>query len=321
MPGQPNKKGGEGGGGVVPQGLFKQPLPVRLWSQRRLQRPLWPADSRASAGGFSHYPHAQVGGELRGWPFITYAAENKERLLGRSLKRLWLRWTLGSVTVAVGLGWGGGYLRWVSLLDGGSDIMSDVSHTAAGYQSRTIGLKKGGCSLHWAATLVRWSLGQSRPSPGSWVASADCRNVTPGLPSTGLRQTEEESAGRMKSGDLRCWTVTGREGTWPLLHAWRLPMCRNSLHGQFTQEVETWRGRAGRLSGRGTPWNMTQYTAPDMRKNNDCCSNLSFCKSFVVPTTLFHIFDCTTYLQPTNLLPIIQNIFTQIFTHDVSYAR
>lgn len=99
----------------------------------------------------------------------------------------------------------GVHLRWVSLLDGGSDLMSEIHHTAVGQRSRTTGLKKRGGGegrfierRHW----VRWSLGQSRPFLGSWVAGADYRNVTPGLPSTDWRQEEDEKAGGIKERGL-----------------------------------------------------------------------------------------------------------------------
>lgn len=53
-------RGGEGR--EVPEGVFKQPLPIRLWSQRRLQRPLWTADPPASMDRFVINP-TQAGGE------------------------------------------------------------------------------------------------------------------------------------------------------------------------------------------------------------------------------------------------------------------
>lgn len=73
--------------------------------------------------------------------------------------------------------------------------MSEIHHTAAGQRSRTTGFKKRGGGgrfierRHW----VRWSLGQSRPFLGSWVAGADYRNVTPrssldGLETEGTRE-------------------------------------------------------------------------------------------------------------------------------------
>lgn len=123
-------------------------------------------------------------------------------------------------------------------------------------KSRTIGLKKGGSSLHWVATLGQLVSGSVKAIPrllGGRLQECDPGSSLDGFETEGTR----ERAGGIKSGDLRCWTVTGREGTSPLLHAWGLPLCRNSEQGQFTQELETWRDREGRLSGRGIPKNRT----------------------------------------------------------------
>lgn len=68
----------------VPEGIFKQSLPVWLWSQRRLRRPLWLAEPQASADRFV-INLAQAGGERREWPFITCATQNKAWLWQRSL--------------------------------------------------------------------------------------------------------------------------------------------------------------------------------------------------------------------------------------------
>lgn len=92
-------------------------------------------------------------------------------------------------------------------------------------------------------------IGESRPFLGSWVASTDCKNVTPGSFLNGFEPDGTRERCEIKSGDLRCRTVTRREGTdSPLLHTGQLARGRNSQQGRCAQDVEAWRGRAGTLS-------------------------------------------------------------------------
>lgn len=91
--------------------FFKRPLPVRLWSQRRLRRPLWPADPQASVDRFvinlARRPEVNTDNDL----LSPAQLKTKHDCGGGCLtgvSGVWLRWLLRSVAVARGGGTKGG---------------------------------------------------------------------------------------------------------------------------------------------------------------------------------------------------------------------